>query len=74
MTTGFYVILLHNFNAACFGFNTRSHYRASTSRRTELKGVLQNNITTGGLKTLVYIYLPQQYEEQKVNENNLKIA
>jgi len=61
-------MLLHNFNAACFGFNTRSHYRASTSLRTEPKGALQNN-TTRGLKTLVYICLPQQYEEQIINKN-----
>jgi hypothetical protein len=59
MTTGVYVMSLRDFNAACFAFNTRSHYRASTSLRTELKGALQINTT------LIYLYLPQQYEEQK---------
>jgi hypothetical protein len=65
-------MLLYNFNATCSGFNTRSHYRASTSLTTELKGGLQNNITTRDLKILVYIYLTEHYEEQIINKNTVK--
>jgi hypothetical protein len=60
------------FNATCFGFNTRSHYWASTSLTTLLRGGLQNNTTTRGLKALVYIYLMQYYEEQIINKNKGK--